>query len=244
MVENIETQNERRIHRVAPRYISVDGPDGVGKDTLVKHIAVALKTRIPHDEEVVIASPNLFKDTPESQRIGNKFQENGAYSQPNHRINNFYLAAYNRNAKGLILPSLERDSWVVAASSELRPIAFTNAERPPEVAIRTQELMLNGSINQGVWPKHRIILESDPDSLLSRIIHRGEHADDDPLTVDKCHRRISSYEWAIQLIQKELPAIGKNTRWYRQTIRTVNSDQIDDYMQGVAEEIANWVLER
>lgn len=223
-------------HTVHHRLVSIDGCDGVGKSTL----AVSLRRIIPiyTAAELVVIEPNLFRGSSKAVMLGKEFRRRQA-QLTDEDINRYFLVTCQSNYEEIVHPALERGAWIVLVSSDLRALAFTIAERSQSIITYTREVIRRGILTKGLQPKYRCILESEPDALFRRVM--GRHSTDafDPTTLQGYQRRIASIEEAILSIQSLAPA----TLWRRMTLQTVPTERIASYMDTVAHEFAQWIME-
>jgi len=230
---NTDVEYAYAVHR---RLIGIDGCDGVGKSTA----AVSLQRIMPSyiADELIVIEPNLFEGSSRAIALGEEFRRRRT-QLTDEDINRYFLIACQSNYEEIVLPALERSAWVVLISSDLRALAFTIAERSESIVAYTREVIRRGILTKGLQPKYRCILESEPDVLLQRVQERRNSDAFDPTSLQGYQRRIASLEEAILYIQALAPA----TLWRRMPLQTVPTGQIASYMDTIAHELTQWIME-
>lgn len=181
---------------VSPKYITVDGPDGVGSST----IGMALKTELEAQGKKVLLLEVPHQITPAEQRSLDAIAD-----QSSPEVNLGYLAVTTRVYKDQIIPALETHDFVIAVGSELKNLLWAILDSNKAVVfkqIKTGEATLN------LLPFMRILVTAPARTIAINLSKREILSANDPNSEDlqKIQSRIAAAHTAAQLLAQLHPS--------------------------------------
>lgn len=216
------------IFESANNLITVDGPDGSGKGTIVRVLLDVLIERYGQESTVHVV-PGRFDQSQEAMRFGIKVKQL-ADDPSTVEHNECFLGALAANYRTVIQPELKKGKIVIADSSEIRSLAYI-WDRGLEDAIYSTCLWIaGGKATEGILAKHRIILQTPPEDCLRNVLMRGKIDHGDPLNIAEAIRRQASYMVAERFV-KELKTTAETSWIYLENARHEDPPRLYEHLR-------------
>jgi len=197
---NDETREvtKERLLRAEPRIIAWGGPDGSGKDTVLRLVMDQVD-----QTKVAIADIGHFNEGGVGQRsMQDKIDQRGGHPI---RYGLAFALAWRE-----VVPELLGEGKIVIVK---RPFNFlthvvTNNQEETNIYLRKQ--IRNGRITNGLWPGAFVEFVVSPTDAWKNLESRGKLTESDPHSEEECSRRIQAEQEVFEFV-KELPKVGNTT---------------------------------
>lgn len=189
-----------RLFKTAMNLITIDAPDGSGKGEIASLIHQQLSL-IYGQDNVLLVSPNSFRQCPEALEVGKKLKSQPDLSPSSVRHNSHFMAATMINYKMVIAPALKDEKIIVVDSSEIRSLAYMLDRGSVKAIESTYRWIKSGRATAGILAGNRVLVSVSPRDCLANIDARGKRDYGDPANVDEAIRRANCYALSVSCIK-------------------------------------------
>lgn len=189
------------LFQVCPMLLSVDGPDGAGKSSMVSELTRMISNRFPL-LTVTSMRPSCFSVSAASRSIGEEFQKHaGRLEKHSLGHNSYFLEALRTNFQHAVQPALASGEFVILDSSEIRALAFMIDRGFSSAVESTKHRILSGELTSNIQPLTRILLKGTSPVLLSNLSTKDCLDGGDPRDLKEVERRVAAYGRAVDLVK-------------------------------------------
>jgi len=208
-----------------PRLISVDGPDGVGKTSIINKMIEILKKQYiekgKNPDDIIKVKYTNYNDSNSQRNLSNLirgYNKDGSWDDDKiNQIIKTWSTKLNRSYNEHILQMLEDNKTVILDRSEIdlfRACLEWNDERLLEKSI---SYFKDGTLTSGIAAGNRIFISSSPqdawDNLEDRRIRESiKPSVNDPKSLEETEKRKEDEEKAEEIVvksHKEIPNVIK-----------------------------------
>jgi len=232
--------------RAEPRLISVDGPDGAGKTTIIEKLIKTLKAKFvelgKNPEDIVYVKYFKIFDTASQKRLHaerEKLWSDGERptDEKMRRLGQIWAAILSRAYAANIRPLLEEGKVVILDRSEVDTMRSV-LEWYPDLEKVVREYYEKGTLTGGIVAGNRVFISASPEDLYNNLSKKSEPLTiNDPKSVEECERRVRTEKEAEKLIE-EIPVKGTATIIKIENPRVEDLGEREKQLDKLADQIA------
>lgn len=231
---------------IKPNLISIDGPDGVGKTTIIKKVLELLKERQikegKNPDDIVYLKLVKILDSKNQQNLCKLIKEckdkTGAWDKERiGEILNLWSTRTNRSYGDHVIPLVKEGKIVILDRSELDIFRGALELGNKDLVDKITEYMKNGTLTHGINAGNRIFISSSPEEAYENLTKRNEPiSQNDPRSIAEMRELFTSEDEAEKIInevnKKEKPNIIKIINHTKE-----NTEEREAQIKNIAEEI-------
>lgn len=163
-----------------PNLISIDGPDGVGKTSIVNKVIEILKEKFKEEgknpDDIVRVKYTRYNDTESIKRLGvliRKCSKDGSWDKDKiDHISKVWSAKLNRSYDAHIKQLLTEGKIVILDRSEIDLIRACLEWDNQELLEKAINNLKEGALTMGIAPGNRIFVSSSPEDIWANLEER------------------------------------------------------------------------
>jgi thymidylate kinase len=199
--------------RTNPRLISIDGPDGAGKTSLIKEVLEKLKEKNKKEnknlEDIIYVKYIDYTDTKSQKRIKELIHKENQKDEKDkdiEKILKFWGTRLNRAYQDHIIPELKKGKTILLDRSEVDIVRGAIEWCSENTVNKFMKYLESGTLTGGVIAGNRIFVSGSPEeswkNLKNRVLVTGHSTHNDPKSLEEMENRIKNEKKAEEIISK------------------------------------------
>lgn len=228
-----------------PNLISIDGPDGVGKTSIVNKVIEILKEKFKEEgkdeDDIVRVKYTRYNDTESLERLTDlirKSGKDGSWDKDKiDHISKVWSAKLNRSYEDHIKPMLAEGKIVILDRSELDLIRACLEWDNQELLEKAINNLKEGALTMGIAPGNRIFVSSSPEDIWANLEERRIKENTKPSFNDP-----KNEQEVIIRVEKETKAEEITEQIHKPNIIRVTNKRQEENKEEQIEEIAKEIV--